>query len=72
MYRRCHFLEESPFLRFNQGRGVNKPGLSMQTDTHNLRSVLLDTMLDEVSHFCEYHERKDEKKTNYHQVSYFC
>lgn len=75
MYRRCKFLEESPYLMFNEGSGIpikdDESGRLRQTDTHKLRSVLLDTMLGEVSQFCEYHDRKDLQKQQYHQVS-FC
>ena len=67
MFRRCQFLEESPYLKFNVGSGILKPGQREATDTSKLRSVLFETMLDEVSDFCQQY---DQRKSHYHQVSH--
>lgn len=64
-------------MMFNQGLGVpvwdeegQSTGKLKTTDTQNLRSVLLQTMLDKVSDFCEPPDKKQHKKQHYHQVSY--
>ena len=69
MFRRCQFLEESPYLQFNVGFGILKPGQQQATDTSKLRSVLFETMLDEVSDFCQHYDQsKGHRKSHYHQV----
>ena len=80
MHRRCHFLEECPYLKYNQGFAPGVPvkdettGKMVQKkedykDTSKLRSVLFNTMRREVTYFSEHcvgdtHERGRQ----YHQV----
>lgn len=60
MYRRCEFLEESPYLRLNEGVG----------NTKNLRSTIFEVMMEEVSDFCEQAVREKLKSNSaYHQVT---
>ena len=73
MYRRCHFLEKCPYLRYNAGVGepiMNESGkpTGKYTDTRKLRSVLLQTMMDEVSDFCKQSVRMHRKDNPYNQV----
>ena len=57
MIRRCKFLEHCVYLQYNMGLGQpltdaqGKPTGKL-TDTHQLRSVLVDVMKDEVEKFC--------------------
>ena len=73
MYRRCEFLEDSPYLKYNMGVGEPKKNergepTEEYTDTRQLRSVLLQTMMDEVSDFCKQSVREQDKSVPYHQV----
>ena len=73
MYRRCQFLEDCPYLKFNEGVGEPKKNergepTGEYTNTRQLRSVLLKTMMDEVSDFCKQSVREQEKSVPYHQV----
>ena len=76
MYRRCHFLEECPYLKYNQGRAPgdavrDKTGKMVHKnykDTSKLRSVLFHTMRREVAHFSEQCVGTHEQTRKYHQV----
>ena len=73
MYRRCHFLEECPYLKFNEGVGVLKMNARGKptgeyTNTCKLRSVLLETMMDEVSDFCKHSVKTHQYGSPYNQV----
>ena len=80
MYRRCHFLEECPYLKYNQGFAPGVPikdrstgnmfqGEESYKDTSRLRSVLFNTMRKEVAYFSEQCiGGMHEKGSQYHQV----
>ena len=56
MYRRCDFLDSLPAFNFNMGQGeyaTDKQGRKVRTDTRNLGSTLMTTMLKEVKEFCD-------------------
>ena len=55
MKRRCAFLDTLPAFNYNTGIGepiINESGQTIRTDTHQLGSTLMATMLDEVNNFC--------------------
>ena len=78
MHRRCQFLEECPYLKYNQGYAPGVPVKDIKSgkmfqkyykDTSKLRSVLFSTMRREVAYFSDQtiggtHERGRQ----YHQV----
>ena len=56
MKRRCGFLDCLPAYNFNTGAGeyiTDKQGKKMITDTRQLGSTLMTTMLREVEDFCD-------------------
>lgn len=56
MERRCKFLDNFPGYNYNNGFGeyiINKHGQKRRTDTTCLGSTLMNTMLKEVSEFCD-------------------
>ena len=55
MCRRCNFLENCPSLNYNYGTGevLVEHGMKKYTNTENLGSTLMSTMLKEVSDFCD-------------------
>lgn len=53
MKRRCDFLDCLPSYNYNQGGGEYLPGSEEPTSTRQLGSTLMDTMLSEVSDFCD-------------------
>ena len=55
MCRRCNFMESCPSFNFNYGTGElqDKFGMKKYTNTENLGSTLVYTMLKEVSDFCD-------------------
>ena len=55
MKRRCGFLETLPAFIYNTGAGeyiTNEQGKRVRTDTRQLGSTLMTTMLREVEDFC--------------------
>ena len=81
MHRRCQFLEESPYLKYNQGVAPGDPDMDEKTgkaflqkreqyrDSSKLRSVLFSTMRREVAYFSEQCIGGTHEKTRkYHQV----
>ena len=55
MKRRCAFLDTLPAFNYNTGIGepiIDESGQTIRTDTHQLGSTLMATMLDEVNNFC--------------------
>ena len=55
MNRRCSFLETLPAFNYNKGVGeyiINEQGKRVRTDTKELGSTLMTTMLREVEDFC--------------------
>ena len=56
MKRRCEFLDCLPAFNYNNGAGVyktNELGMKYTTNTKQLGSTLMNTMLKEVSDFCD-------------------
>lgn len=49
---RCQFLDRCPAFNYNQGVGEIDNCKGIRTDTTALGSSLMDTMLNEVSDFC--------------------
>ena len=56
MNRRCSFLDNLPAFYLNMGRGeyiTDEQGNRVHTDTRQLGSTLITTMLREVEDFCD-------------------
>ena len=56
MNRRCGFLDTLPAFQFNTGAGeylIDEEGKRVRTDTKQLGSTLMTTMLREVEDFCD-------------------
>ena len=57
MKRRCDFLDRLPFFNYNLGTGEyvqsKSGGEPKPSDTSNLGSTLLHTMINEVSDMCD-------------------
>ena len=81
MHRRCQFLEECPYLKYNQGYAPGDPAKNNKTgkavmqkreqykDTTKLRSVLFNTMRREVAYFSDQSiGGTHERGIQYHQV----
>ena len=71
MKRRCTFLDNLPAFNYNTGGGeiMEGEGGKQITDTHNLGSTLMDTMLEEVGNFCNPAIMKNWAKETHQQVS---
>ena len=52
MVRRCHFLDNMPAFNYNTGVGEYME-TGERTDTKQLGSTLMETMLSEVADFCD-------------------
>ena len=71
MKRRCEFLDNCPAFNYNVGASeyiVNKDGQPCKNDTRQLGSTLMDTMLREVSDFCDPIIRENWALKPHHQV----
>lgn len=77
MSRRCAFLDTLPTFNYNSGRGEpihdkddksNSEDVQEYTDTTELGSTLLCTMLNEVSDFCNPSVQRDWSSRAYQQV----
>ena len=56
MHRRCSFLDTLSTFNLNMGEGeyvTDEHGKKGPTDTKQLGSTLMDTMLKEVAEFCD-------------------
>ena len=56
MERRCNFLENLPAFNYNTGAGeyiLNEQKKQVRTNTKQLGSTLMKTMLKEVQDFCD-------------------
>ena len=56
MNRRCSFLDTFSMFNLNMGEGeyvTDEHGKKVPTDTKQLGSTLMDTMLKEVAEFCD-------------------
>ena len=72
MKRRCMFLDNLPAFNYNGGVGeyfiVN--GKRQRTDTRQLGSTLMQTMLSEVADFCDPSIKVNWSQKAHQQVSY--
>jgi len=71
MKRRCAFLDNCPAFNYNPGSTeymVGAKGEKKKNDTTQLGSTLMDTMLREVSDFCDPLIREDWALKPHHQV----
>ena len=69
MKRRCAFLDTFPAFNFNTGVGEPlKDGSGRHTDTKQLGSTLMVTMLEEVTNFCHPAIQQDWSKKPHQQV----
>ena len=75
MLRRCQILDSLPAFNYNQGYGeivlpeYGRIGPRKITNTTNLGSTLMTTMLDEVNHLCTSSLKKEWSKNSHNQVS---
>ena len=67
MKRRCHFLDNCPGFNFNNGIGEMVAG--RKTNTKELGSILMRTMLSEVHNFCDPLVKFDWSRKAHQQVS---
>ena len=73
MYRRCKFLDKCPGFNFNMGKGevFKRKQLKKNptfTNTEHLGSMLMKTMLEEVTVFCNPEVTKKWANPEYQQV----
>ncbi len=73
MKRRCDFLDNCPAFNFNPGsseylKSEGKKGKKKMNDTSHLGSTLMETMLSEVSDFCDPFIRENWAMKPHHQV----
>ena len=75
MKRRCAFLDNCPAFNYNSGATeylIGAKGEKKRNDTTQLGSTLMDTMLKEVSDFCDPLIRENWALKPHHQVLYVC
>ena len=71
MKRRCQFLDTCPAFNYNCGSTEyvkTDQGQNKKNDTSQLGSTLMDTMLKEVSDFCDPIIRENWSLKPHHQV----
>ena len=71
MKRRCSFLDKCPAFNFNGGSTeyiTSSDGKKRKNDTTQLGSTLMETMLREVSDFCDPIIRENWSLKPHHQV----
>ncbi len=68
MKRRCKFLDNLPAFNYNTGCGEYVKGRRI-TDTRHLGSTLMETMLKEVSDFCDPAIKEGWSQRPHQQVS---
>ncbi len=72
MKRRCQFLDNCPAFNYNGGSTeylIGNDGKKHRNDTTQLGSTLMETMLREVSDFCDPIIRENWALKPHHQVS---
>ena len=69
MKRRCAFLDICPAFVMNSGASEYNAVSKTYNDTKELGSTLMETMLKEVSDFCDPIIREDWSLKPHHQVS---
>ena len=67
MKRRCDFLDNLSEFNYNMGQGLQF-GEKKKTDTQQLGSTLISTMLHEVSDFCDPNMRENWSMKTHQQV----
>jgi len=70
MERRCRFLDNMPAFNYNTGAGVYiyTGGKLHRSDTKQLGSTLMETMLKEVTNFCDPENMKSWTQKGHQQV----
>ena len=72
MKRRCDFLDKTPAFNFNPGSGEyyddQRTGKKKVSDTRELGSTLMSTMLQEVKDFCNFHLKQNWLQKAHQQV----
>ena len=71
MKRRCDFLEDNPAFNYNTGAGellTDELGKKYKTDTRQLGSTIMQTMIEEVSNFCDPDIKKNWSSKPHQQV----
>ena len=74
MNRRCVFLDSLFAFNFNMGQGeyvTDNQGRKMHTDTRNLGSTLMTTMLKEVEEFCDLATKEKWSDKPHQQVTMY-
>ena len=71
MKRRCTFLDNLPAFNYNAGYGeyTGPKGQRQTTDTRYLGSTLMQTMLKEVTDFCDPSTKESWSQKAHQQVS---
>ena len=69
MERRCRFLDNMPAFNYNTGVGEYIAN-GHRSDTKQLGSTLMETMLREVADFCDPEIKKSWTPKGHQQVSY--
>lgn len=70
MKRRCEFLDNLPSFNFNYGHGEYIGDTGNTTDTSQLGSTLMNTMLKEVRDFCDVDSKENWASKPHHQVQH--
>ena len=70
MERRCRFLDNMPAFNYNTGAGeyIQTGAKHYRTDTTELGSTLMETMLKEVSDFCDPRIKESWTQKGHQQV----
>ena len=71
MKRRCAFLDELPTFNYNTGIGEPLSDGS-NSDTRELGSTLMSTMIDEVTNFCHPSIQQNWSDKPHQQVRMYC
>ena len=74
MNRRCDFLDSLSAFNFNMGQGeyaTDNQGRKLRTDTRNLGSTLMTTMLKEVEEFCDLATKEKWSDKPHQQVTMY-
>ena len=71
MERRCRFLDNMPAFNYNTGGGeyIKTGGSRRRTNTKELGSTLMETMLKEVADFCDPEIKESWAQKGHQQVA---
>ena len=74
MERRCRFLDNMPAFNYNTGVGeyIKTGGTRHRSDTKQLGSALMETMLKEVADFCDPEIKESWTQKGHQQVVNGC